>query len=75
MQLEGATTPEDVANKSDISSETRENLGAFEQNTWDNLSQVEKEQAVEKLRDSIAEDLQLENKPNIAYYNSEDPGD
>ena len=75
MQLEGTTTPEDVANKSDISSETRENLGAFEQNTWDNLSQVEKEQAVEKLRDSIAEDLQLENKPNIAYYNSEDPGD
>ncbi len=50
-------------------------MGAFEQNTWDNLSQVEKEQAVEKLRDSIAEDLQLENKPNIAYYNSEDPGD
>lgn len=36
MQLEGTTTPEDVANKSDISSETRENLGAFEQNTWDN---------------------------------------
>ena len=72
---EEATIPEDVANKSDISNETRENLGAFEQNTWDNLSQVEKEQAVEKLRDSVAEDLQLENKPNVAYYNNEDPGD
>jgi len=59
----------------DISSETRENLGAFEQTNWDNLSQSEKEQAVEKLRDSIAEDLQLENKPNIAYYNNEDRGD
>lgn len=75
MKPEGTATPEDVANKSDISGETRENLGAFEQNTWDNLSQVEKEQAVEKLRDSIAEDLQLENKPNISYYNNEDPGD
>lgn len=75
MKPEGTTLPEDVANKSDISDETRENLGAFEQNKWDNLSQVEKEQAVEKLRDSIAEDLQLENKPNIAYYNNEDPGD
>ena len=75
MKPEGTATPEDVANKSDISSETRENLGAFEQNNWDNLSQVEKEQAVEILRDSIAEDLQLENKPNIAYYNNEDPGD
>ena len=75
MKPEGNATPDDVANKSDISSETRENLGAFEQNKWDNLSQVEKEQAVEELRDSIAEDLQLENKPNIAYYNNEDPGD
>ena len=69
------TVPEDITNKSDISNETRENLGAFEQNSWDNLSQVEKEQAAEKLRDSIAEDLQLENKPNIAYYNNEVPGD
>ena len=74
-QPEGATVPEDVANKSDMSNETCENLGAFEQNTWDNLSQAEKEQAVEKLRDSIAEDLQLENKPNVAYYYNEKPGD
>lgn len=72
---EDTTLSEDVANKSDISSETRENLGAFEQNNWDTLSQVEKEQAVEKLRDSIAEDLQLGNRPDIAYYNNEDPGD
>ena len=75
VKPEGTATAEDVANKSDISSETRENLGAFEQNNWDNLSQVEKEQAVENLRDSIAKDLQLENKPNIAYYNNENPGD
>ena len=75
VKPEGTATAEDVANKSDISSETRENLGAFEQNNWDNLSQVEKEQAVENLRDSIAKDLQLENKPNIAYYNHENPGD
>ena len=58
-----------------ISDETRENLKDFEQENWDNLSQVEKEEAVEKLRDSIAEDLQLENKPEVAYYNHEDAGD
>ena len=75
IKLESNTSPKDVADKSDISSETCENLGAFEQNKWDNLSQVEKEQAVEKLRDSIAGDLQLENKPNIAYYDIKDPGD
>ncbi len=68
-------TTEDINNKFDISNETRESLASFEQNNWDNLSEVEKEKAVEKLRDSIAEDLKLENKPNIAYYNNDAPGD
>ena len=75
LQQEEMKVPEDSINKSDISSETCENLSAFEQNSWDNLSQVEKEQAIEELRDSIAEDLQIENKPDIAYYNNEDLGD
>ena len=75
LQQEETKVPEDSINKSDISSETCENLSAFEQNSWDNLSQVEKEQAIEELRDSIAEDLQIENKPDIAYYNNEDSGD
>ena len=70
-----APNPDDLNQKQDIGSETRENLGSFEQSKWDNLSQVEKEKAVEKLRDSIAEDLQLENKPNIAYYYKESPSD
>ena len=70
-----ASNPDDLNRKQDIGSETRENLGSFEQSKWDNLSQVEKEQAVEKLRDSIAEDLQLENKPNVSYYYNESPGD
>ena len=77
-QVEGASeapNPDDLNQKQDIGSETRENLGSFEQSKWDNLSQIEKEQAVEKLRDSIAEDLQLENKPNIAYYYKESPSD
>ncbi len=72
---EETTAPKDINAKSDISSETRENLGAFEQSNWDNLSQAEKEKTVERLRDSIAEDLQLENKPNIVYYDNERPGD
>ena len=66
---------EDINNKFDISNETRESLESFEQNNWDDLSEVEKEKAVEKLRNSIAEDLKLENKPNIAYYNNDAPGD
>ena len=77
-RVEGAPedlNPDDLNRKQDIGSETRENLGSFEQSKWDNLSQVEKEKAVEKLRDSIAEDLKLENKPNIAYYYKESPSD
>lgn len=66
---------EHFESKTLVSDDTRECLSSFEQENWDNLSQVEKEQAAEKLRDSIAEDLQIENKPNIAYYNNEDPGD
>ena len=62
-------------NDSSVSGRTRRNLGAFEQNRWNGLSQSEREQAVVQLRDSIAEELGLENKPNVAYYNNEDPGD
>lgn len=51
-----------------ISDETKEALGAFEQNNWDNLTPEEREQAISDLRDSIANDLGLENKPNIDYY-------
>ena len=62
---------EDLA---EISSETKHNLESFEQSNWESLSQYEKEQATEKLRDSIAEDLHIENKPDIQYYYNEDSG-
>lgn len=75
LKLEDSTTQEIDVDKSEVSNETYENLSAFEQNNWNNLSQMEKEQAIEKLRNSIAEDFQLENKPDIVYYNNEEPGD
>ena len=58
-----------------ISDETRENLASFEQGNWDQLSNTEKDQAIHALRDSIADDLGLQNKPNISYYYEKDPGD
>lgn len=67
--------PEDLDRKAEISEETRQSLESFEQSNWDNLSQAEKEKAVEDLRDRVAEDLELENKPEVAYYNNPDPGD
>ncbi len=72
---EETSVPEDMDRKAGIGEETRQSLESFEQNNWDNLSRAEKEKAVEDLRDNIAEDLQLENKPDVAYYNNPDPGD
>ena len=74
-ETDGTEDPEELQNGPEISEETREQLNAFEQDNWDHLSQPEREQAVEELRDRIAEDLKLTDKPSIAYYNHEDPGD
>ena len=58
-----------------VSNETRECLGAFAPEKWDDLPQVEKEQALETLRDHIANDLGIQNKPQIEYYNNPDKSD
>ncbi|MCC8130389.1 MAG: hypothetical protein LIO72_01360 [Ruminococcus sp.] len=72
---EEVASSEDVSEKSDVSAEIRESLGSFDQETWENLSEAEKEQAVERLRDSVAEDLQIKDKPTIVYYDNHVQGD
>ena len=61
--------------ESEVSDELKESLKPFEQNEWDNLNTDEKKKAVDNLRNSVAEDLGLSEKPNIRYYNNEDGGD
>lgn len=61
--------------ESEVSNELKESLKTFEQNEWDNLNTDEKKKAVDDLRNSVAEDLGLSEKPNIRYYNNEDGGD
>ena len=58
-----------------ISNETRESLKSFEQNEWNTLTEADKECAIEQLRDCIADDLGIENKPCVKYYYKEDPED
>ena len=70
---DGGTEGRDV--KADISDETREILTAFKQSNWEKLTLQEKMQVSERLRDSIANDLRIQDKPKLDYYNSADPSD
>lgn len=47
----------------------------FKQDAWEQLTVQEQKQAVEKLADHNAEILGIEDKPQIAYYKSDDPSD
>lgn len=59
--------------KSDISeNESLEStLFLFEQSQWENISIYEKKVAIDKLCDCITEDLGINEKPEIRYYNGD----
>lgn len=59
----------------EIGDGVKESVQAFEQTKWDDMSIDERQEAVNNLADSVAEDLGLENKPDIKYYQSDEPGD
>lgn len=65
----------DKSEHNEVSDEMRDALEPFEQSNWDNMSLEQKKEAVEDLRDSVAEDLGLQEKPDVKYYNNEDDGD
>lgn len=65
----------DKSEHNEVSDEMRDALEPFEQSNWDNMSLEQKKEAVEDLRDSVAEDLGLQEKPDVKYYNNEDNGD
>lgn len=47
----------------------------FNKNTWEQLTVREQKQAIEQLADYNADLLGVEDKPQIIYYNIEDPSD
>lgn len=74
----------DVDNKNDtsesdgnaeVSSDIKESLEPFEQNDWDSLSPEQQKEAITDLRDSISNDLELENKPDVKFYDNNDDTD
>lgn len=50
-------------------------LEQFDQNAWEQLTVREQKQAIEQLADYNADILAVEDKPQIIYYNIEDPTD
>lgn len=59
----------------EIGQDVKESVKSFEQTKWDDMSIDERQEAVSNLAGSVAEDLDLENKPDIKYYQSDEPGD
>lgn len=65
----------EVVNKSDLSSDLKESLENFNQEKWEQMSPEEKKEAITELRDSVANELGLQNKPDVIFYNVQDATD
>ena len=61
--------------KGEVSDELKNALEPFEQSNWDNMSPEQQKEAVSELRDSVADDLGLQEKPTVKYYNNDDDTD
>lgn len=66
---------DDNNERGNISKELKDTLEPFEQSKWENMTIEQKKEAAEHLRDSVAEGLGLQEKPDVRYYNNEDEGD
>lgn len=66
---------EEKNENSEISKDLEDSLRNFEQEKWDSLSLEEKKDAIANLSDSTANDLGLNEKPEIKFYNVEDASD
>ena len=55
--------------------QTKEELvSEFSENKWTDMSDYEKKMVIERLANSVADDLGLKSKPRIRYYNKEGGG-
>ncbi len=62
-------------NPYEISEQMTESLEPFDQTHWEGMSLDDKKEAIDGLRDCIANDLELRDKPEVEYYYNEDAGD
>lgn len=54
-----------------LSSETKETLGHFEQTNWNKLSSDEKKEAMSSLCDGISKDLGIKETPDVRFYSGD----
>ena len=66
---------ERTSEASEVAQDIKISLEPFAQAKWDKMSFEERAEAIDKLTDSVANDLELENKSDVKYYQSDEPGD
>lgn len=71
----GAFAHENVHNDGFENSDIEQIMDNFREDNWEGLSEEEKKEALNELAEYTADDLGLDNPPNIEYYNSDDQGD
>lgn len=64
-----------VDQKNDISNEVKDSLENFNQERWERMSPEEQKEAITELRDYVATDLELDNKPEVKFYDVPDSTD
>lgn len=65
----------EVDQKNDISNEVKDSLENFNQERWERMSPEEQKEAITELRDCVATDLELDNKPEVKFYDVPDSTD
>lgn len=65
----------EVNQKNDISNEVKDSLENFNQERWERMSPEEQKEAITELRDCVATDLELDNKPEVKFYDVPDSTD
>ena len=73
--VEHSSLPERTDERYEAIQGLKTSLEPFVQSKWDNMSFKERAEAIDKLAVAVASNLELESKPNVKYYQSDDVDD
>ena len=73
--VDHSPSPERTNETREVAQDIKTSLEPFAQSKWDNMSFEQRAEAVDNLANSVANDLGLEHRPDIKYYQSDNPSD
>ena len=73
--VDHSLSPERTSETHEVAQDIKTSLEPFDQSKWDNMSFEQRAEAVDNLTNSVANDLGLVHRPDIKYYQSDNPGD